>query len=152
MKIAKLLITFTLLLLFTQNTYSAKNGEEESTSGALTAMDQFIDSFNNRDIDSWSKSLNYPHVRFASGSVKVWPDRETFVRETDLTPLIESGWDHSHWLSRKVIMSSPGKVHISTIFQRFNNENMPISSYQSLYIVTLINGHWGVQARSSLAP
>ena len=42
--------------------------------------------------------------------------------------------------------------NIDTVFQRFNSDNQPIGRYQSLYIVTNVNGHWGVQARSSLAP
>ena len=66
--------------------------------------------------------------------------------------LARIGWDHSHWLSREVTMASPEKVHISTVFQRFNDRNEPIAMYQSLYLVTLVDGHWGTQARSSLAP
>lgn len=34
-----------------------------------------------------------------------------------------------------------------------NAENQePLVTFESLYIVTLQNGHWGVKARSSLAP
>jgi len=49
-------------------------------------------------------------------------------------------------------MASPNKVHIATVFQRLNDQNEPIARYQSLYLVTLVDGHWGTQARSSLAP
>ena len=49
-------------------------------------------------------------------------------------------------------MASPRKVHIETVFQRFNSDNEPIGTFQSLYIVTYVDGHWGTQARSSLAP
>ncbi len=131
---------------------TSANSQTDSIPHAMRAMDEFIEAFNARDIQSWSESLNYPHVRFASGGVKVWHDQKTFIAESNLTPLIRSGWDHSHWLSRDVVLSSPDKVHISTTFQRFDKENQPISTYQSLYIVTLVEGHWGIQARSSLAP
>jgi len=47
---------------------------------------------------------------------------------------------------------SPAKVHIATKFQRFNEKNESIGTYESLYIVTKADGHWGTQARSSLAP
>ena len=58
---------------------------------ALSAMDQFLKAFNDRDIEAWSKTVNFPHVRFASGQVKVWENRQAFVSETNLQTLIESG-------------------------------------------------------------
>ena len=106
-------------------------------------------------MNAWAATLNYPHVRFASGSVTVWESAEEFAMAMGgafehLARII--GWDHSHWLSREVTMASPDKVHISTVFQHFNDRNEPIAKYQSLYLVTRVDGHWGTQARSSLAP
>ena len=123
-----------------------------SSREALSVMDQFLEAFNERDIEAWSKTLNYPHVRFASGQVKVWENRQAFVSETNLRPLIESGWNHSRWLRREVVLSSPLKVHISTSFERYDKDNQAISAYESLYIITKKDNQWGIQARSSLAP
>ena len=123
-----------------------------SSEEALNVMDQFLEAFNDRDIGAWSKTLNYPHVRFASGQVKVWKNRQAFVSEANLQPLIDSGWDHSRWLSREVVLSSQQKVHISTSFERYDRNNRAISNYDSLYIVTKKDDQWGIQARSSLAP
>ena len=123
-----------------------------SSREALSVMDQFLEAFNERDIEAWSKTLNYPHVRFASGQVKVWENRQAFVSETNLQPLIESGWNHSRWLRREVVLSSPLKVHISTSFERYDKDNHAISAYDSLYIITKKGNQWGIQARSSLAP
>ena len=123
-----------------------------SSQEALSVMDQFLEAFNERDIEAWSKTLNYPHVRFANGQVKVWENRQAFVSETNLQPLIESGWNHSRWLRREVVLSSPLKVHISTSFERYDKDNQAISAYESLYIITKQDHRWGIQARSSLAP
>jgi len=123
-----------------------------SSQEALIVMDQFLEAFNERDIEAWSKTLNYPHVRFAIGLVKVWENRQAFVSETNLQPLIESGWNHSRWLRREVVLSSPLKVHISTSFERYDKDNQAISAYESLYIITKQDHRWGIQARSSLAP
>lgn len=147
--------TFLLgLLLCSSAMAQSNNEEEESIAGAMAAMDEFIVSFNARDPEAWAASLNYPHVRFASGTVTVWDSAEEFeFAQTDsFERLRRAGWDHSHWLTRDVILVSSEKVHISTIFQRFNSDNQPISTYQSLYIVTKVDGHWGTQARSSMAP
>jgi hypothetical protein len=35
---------------------------------------------------------------------------------------------------------------------RFSTDNEIIGTYESLYIITEVAGHWGTQARSSLAP
>ena len=96
--------------------------------------------------------MNYPHVRFASGKVTVWDNAKEFSDTKTFQTLARSGWDHSHWLTRDVTLAAPGKVHIATVFQRFNSDNEVIGTYESLYIITKLNDHWGTQARSSLAP
>ena len=123
-----------------------------SSKEAMNVMDQFLEAFNEQDIEAWSKTLNYPHVRFANGQVKIWENRQSFVSEANLQALINSGWDHSRWLRREVVLSSPLKVHISTSFERYDKNNQAISAYDSLYIVTKKDDQWGIQARSSLAP
>ena len=154
-----IVLTVVLGLALSSSKSDAQDSNEnaEAIAGAMAALDEFMLSFNRKDMNAWAASLNYPHVRFASGSVTVWESAEEFaMREPFETPrpraLARIGWDHSHWLSREVTMASPDKVHISTLFQRFNDRNEPIAKYQSLYLVTLVDGHWGPQARSSLAP
>ena len=126
--------------------------EEEAVAGAMGAMDAFMLGFNARDPEAWAASLNYPHVRFASGSVTVWDSAEEFAQTLAFETLPRSGWDHSHWLTRDVVLVSSEKAHIATVFQRFNSDNEVLFTYESLYIVTKVDGHWGTQARSSLAP
>ena len=144
-------LAFLSVMAFNIPNVFAEN-ENLSSKEAMNVMDQFLEAFNDRDIEAWSKTLNYPHVRFASGQVKIWENRQAFVSETNLQPLIESGWNHSRWLRREVVLSSPLKVHISTLFERYDKNNQAISAYDSLYIVTKNDDQWGIQARSSLAP
>ncbi|MDO8909332.1 MAG: hypothetical protein Q7W55_12645 [Pseudohongiella sp.] len=149
----QLIICLSVLLFIP--TLNAQNTDEnaEAIASAMTALDEFMTTFNARDPVAWAASLNYPHVRFASGTVTVWETAEEFAQGESFERLAAIGWDHSRWLSRDVVLVSPGKVHINTVFQRFNANNEPIGTYQSLYIVTKdAGGHWGTQARSSLAP
>ena len=145
---ATLLIISMSFYSFAQN----ESEEERAIAGAMSAMDAFMLGFNARDPIAWAASLNYPHVRFASGSVTVWDSAEEFAQTRAFENLSSSGWDHSHWLTRDVVLVSPAKVHIATVFQRFNRDNEVIGTYESLYIVTKVDGHWGTQARSSLEP
>ena len=128
------------------------DGNTRAIDNAMSALDMFMEAFNSRDMKAWAATLNYPHVRFASEAVTVWMNAEEFERGATFDRLPRTGWDHSSWLARDVSLISPGKVHVNAVFQRFNDKNEPIGTYESLNIVTLVDGHWGTQARSSLAP
>ena len=143
---------FFLALSLTTFSAQAQTDNDEAIAGAMAALDEFMSTFNARDPQRWAQSLNYPHVRFASGSVTVWDSAEEFAQTDSFNRLAAIGWYHSHWLTRYIVLVSPEKLHIATKFQRFNDSNESIGTYESLYIVTKVDGHWGTQARSSLAP
>lgn len=153
-KISKLTLTliFSQLLAVDLVIAQDQDGNTRAIDNAMSALDMFMEAFNSRDMKAWAATLNYPHVRFASEAVTVWMNAEEFERGATFDRLPRTGWDHSSWLARDVSLVSPGKVHVNTVFQRFNDKNEPIGTYESLYIVTLVDGHWGTQARSSLAP
>ena len=136
----------------TTPTLSNASANDTAITAAMGVLDDFMAAFNQRDMPNWAATLNYPHVRFASGEVKVWQSLEEFAAIPPFDALKKTSWHHSSWLSRDVILASPSKVHIATVFQRFDASNQSIGVYESLYIVTQVNDRWGVQARSSLAP
>lgn len=115
-------------------------------------MDEFMTAFNARDPQAWAATLNYPHVRFASNEVRVYNTAEEFTKAMKDYPARLAPWHHSRWESMNIIQSGPDKVHIAVTFVRYDANNKKIGKFPSLYIVTLKNGHWGVQARSSFAP
>jgi hypothetical protein len=61
-------------------------------------------------------------------------------------------WDHSAWDRREVIHAGPDKVHIDTRFTRYRKDGSVIGGFDSIYVVTRQDGHWGVKIRSSFAP
>ena len=136
-----------MTLCFSLESWSEQNNKL-AIENAMQVLDSFMTSFNARNMEEWSETLNYPHVRFAGSKVT----KEEYSAIDIFERLASTGWHHSAWLSRKVILVSENKVHISTIFERYDENNNPLKQYQSLYIVTNKDGHWGVQARSSLAP
>ena len=40
---------------------------DESANAAMRVLDDWMTAFNARDMQTWAATLNYPHVRFASG-------------------------------------------------------------------------------------
>jgi|TARA_B110000444_G_scaffold61961_1_gene57972 Fe-S cluster biosynthesis and repair protein YggX len=144
-------IFLVMAIFFSLDSWSEQNSKL-AIENAMRVLDSFMTHFNARDMEQWSETLNYPHVRFAGSEVTVWDTKEEYSSVDIFDRLTSTGWHHSAWLSRKVILVSEDKVHISTVFQRYDENNNPLKQYQSLYIVTNKDGHWGVQARSSLAP
>ena len=140
-----------MAIFFSLDSWSEQNSKL-AIENAMRVLDSFMTHFNARDMEQWSETLNYPHVRFAGSEVTFWDTKEEYSSVDIFDRLTSTGWHHSAWLSRKVILVSEDKVHISTVFQRYDENNNPLKQYQSLYIVTNKDGHWGVQARSSLAP
>jgi hypothetical protein len=120
---------------------------------ALAVMDEFMEAFNARDEAAWVDTLHYPHVRIASGTVAVYPDRAAMLAATDLDAFAaDNNWDYSAWDDMKVIQSSPEKVHVAVNFTRYDAQGGVIGTYASLYVLENVAGRWGVRARSSFAP
>lgn len=118
--------------------------------GAQAALDAFMTAFNARDLTAYEASFNFPHVRFASNTVRI-------INPGDMKPdMFTTGslaeWDHSAWARREVIHAGADKVHIDTRFNRYRKDGSVLGGFDSMYIVTKLNGHWGVQGRSSYAP
>lgn len=117
---------------------------------AQACLDAFMVAFNKRDLKAWEATFNFPHVRFASGKVTVLqPGQQT---QDMFSAGALADWDHSEWARREVIHAGPDKVHINTRFNRFRKDGSLISGFDSIYIVTKVNGRWGIQGRSSFAP
>jgi hypothetical protein len=117
---------------------------------AMKVLDDFMAAFNARDVEAFEATFNFPSVRLASNSLRV-------IEKGDHQPaMFATGalaeWDHSAWERRDVIHSGPDKVHIDTRFTRYRADGSVIGGFDSIYVVTCQDGHWGVKARSSYAP
>jgi hypothetical protein len=117
---------------------------------AYEVTDEFMRTFNARDMAAHEKTYHFPHVRIASGNVTVIPqagtERDTFPR------LIATGWDHSAWADRRIVQCQATKAHMLTTFIRYRADGSELSRFDSLYIVEFKGGTWGITGRSSFAP
>jgi hypothetical protein len=132
---------------------SVVSGQAPSREAAARApIDAFFKAFNARDNQALKQTLHYPHVRInESGSVNVWKDATEAGTNFDGLTRSE-GWARSSLDSVTMRQNDPAKVHFEVVFSRYKADGTRYATYQSLWIVTLKDGHWGVQARSSFAP
>jgi hypothetical protein len=123
---------------------------EQSSAAAMQVLDDFMTAFNARDVKAFEKTFNFPSIRLASGKLIT-------LNKGDMTPerfttgaLAE--WDHSAWERRNVIHAGENKVHVDTRYTRYRKDGSVIGGFDSIYVITKENGHWGVKIRSSFAP
>ena len=124
---------------------------QASIDAALAVLDRFVAAINAGDGEGINETFNFPHVRFHSGKVTIFPARGDFKFQSFLDSVAGDGWDHSKWDGRDVIHAWAEKVHFDTQFSRFHADGSLIGSFRSIYIVTHVGGHWGIQGRSSFA-
>ncbi len=114
----------------------------------LDVVDRFINTWNSRDPERWAASLNYPHVRPSpAGPILVAKDAVEYTSGVDFNQVVATGWDHSEWDYRQVIHTSPKKIHVAGQWSRYNVEGNVIHTNPIVYIVTLVDGSWGIQSR-----
>src|SRR6266853_1290864 len=95
-------------------------------------------------------ACNFPHVRLAGGKVVVWPKHGDYKLE-DFLARAGDGWARSQWDERTPVHVGSDKVHLKVAFSRWRADGSLIGRFETIYIVTLQDGHWGIQARSSFA-
>jgi len=117
---------------------------------AISCLDAFMAAFNARDVEAFEATFNFPSVRLASNTLTLIERGHHKPAMFETGPLAD--WDHSAWERRDVIHSGPDKVHFDTRFTRYRADGSVIGGFDSIYVVTREDGHWGVKARSSYAP
>ena len=130
----------------------AQYTREELETISMKVLTDFLVTFNTCDPMKWTSTLNFPHVRLAGGKVQVWKTPEEYARDNAVDVLRERcNWAHTEWDDRKLIQAADDKIHIAVSVSRYTPEEKKIVSFDSFYIITNVDGHWGVQCRSSYA-
>ena len=117
---------------------------------AMAVLDAYMAGLNRGDEAAVNAACNFPHVRLAGGKVVVWPNHGDFKLE-DFRARAGDGWARSQWDERTPIHVGSDKVHLKVSFSRWRADGSLIGRFETIYIVTLQDGHWGIQARSSFA-
>ncbi len=124
--------------------------DAEAIRAAQGVLDAFMKAFNARDIPAFEATFNFPSVRLASQGLVILNPGDMKAERFTSGALAE--WDHSAWDRREIIHAGPDKVHIDTRFTRYRKDGSVLGGFDSIYVVTRQDGHWGVKIRSSFAP
>lgn len=120
--------------------------------GCMDALDRFMAGLNAYDAAAMDAAMHFPHVRLAGGTVTVYEKPGSNPMDLFERLRQQDNWSHSAWNERKIVQRNDAKVHMAVTYTRYRTDGSTLGVYESLYILTLNDGHWGIQVRSSFGP
>ena len=124
----------------------------EIEQACMASLDRWMIALNAHDVDAMDKELHFPHVRLAEGRLVVYERPGSNPMDLFTSLIQKSNWDHSTWTKRVPVQSSDSKVHWAVEYKRFTKDEQLIGTYDLLYVMTLKDGNWKTQIRSSFGP
>lgn len=117
---------------------------------ARAALDAFIDAWNTADVDAVRATLNYPHVTFGSaGTVVIASTPDAFTANFERLRATE-GWHRSAIENFEVLGGDDATVSCAAELGRYHEDGTRYASGRIFYVVTRLDGHWGMQFRTPL--
>lgn len=150
-----------LVALSTAGIANALGSTEARDAAIMRVLDRYMDALNALDLEGHVATYHFPHYRHASGKIVIWQtarealpglDLPAAERRAALRAVLEPDWDRSEWTRRDIVQGDDKKVHVVTQFARLRADGSVIKTYDSLYVMTLESGRWGIKGRSSFAP
>lgn len=126
-------------------------GLAAASEAAVATAQAFVGAFSARDYESLAATLNYPHVRLADGQFFTFDDPAAFIDQNhrNESRLVEENFGYSRLRELEPIQVGPDKVHLRIINDRHHPDGEVYMTFNTLWIVTLQDGHWGIRFRSS---
>lgn len=118
---------------------------------AIAAMHGFIDAFNAQNHEALADTLNYPHIRLANGAFTEIPTREAFIERSRAgkARLTAEGWARTTVAKIVAVHVGSDKVHLAITNERRHADGTVYKRFDTFWIATCVDGHWGIQFRSS---
>lgn len=125
----------------------APDQSARNAAAARTALDQFVQAWNAHEIEQVARVIHYPHVRIADQQVEMWDTANEFIGGT------EAGRQRT-WYQLRVdevrpVQVTANGVNLVLSFSRLARDGRVMSKDEGLFLVTLRDGVWKIQARST---
>ncbi|MCE2461113.1 MAG: hypothetical protein J4F38_10075 [Pseudomonadales bacterium] len=109
---------------------------------------EFFRADSAKDAHAWAAVMSYPHTRVsATGNSPYYETPEDYAARASWTAREATGWVRSVGVDPVRIHESADKVHLAGGWTRYNAADEPILRNRVTYIVTRLEGSWGIQAR-----
>lgn len=119
----------------------------QSHSDTLELLERFTDAFNNRNPSGMDECLHFPHIMMAGATEIIWDEPDSLPLGYFEQLERESGWHHSEYQSKKLVLSHESQRHYLLDYTRNMSDGSVISAHQNLWVLTKVDGVWGVKIR-----
>ena len=146
---ALLLLAAVLTTAQAANTTPQQPRNKQTEDEARKVIQAYFPLFSKHDAKGLLSVVNFPHIRVTDAGTLIVPTAKEWNGDpTSLEPY----YHHTELQSLTFVQSNAVKAHALVVFTRYNNDGQKYVSYPTLWIVTKVNGHWGIQLRSTFAP
>ncbi len=117
---------------------------------AQTAVQAYFDALNALDPESWADTMHFPQLRLSSSGLDFWKTRADFLSGT--APGRQRTWPETRIDSMEVYQTGPSGANLNVRYSRLNADGEALSAYDAVFLATLRDGRWAVQAHSTYGP
>jgi len=121
---------------------------------AVKTIEKFMSYLNSGNNSGLYNTIHTPHVRISENGVRIYNNLQE-LQENYLKDFVDragDSWHHTVLDSTEVLHNSQNKVHVYIQWTRYDANDLLLATHKALWIMTRVDGRWGVQARSSFAP
>ena len=121
---------------------------------AVKTIEKFMSYLNSGNNSGLFNTIHTPHVRISENGVRIYNNLQE-LQENYLKDFVDragDSWQHTVLDSTEVLHNSESKVHVYIQWTRYDANDLLLATHKALWIMTRVDGRWGVQARSSFAP
>jgi hypothetical protein len=114
---------------------------------AKMAIEAYFRAFNAQDEEAMRTRLHFPFSWIINNRVRLVMEPKDFIAPTKQL-IQQEGWAKSQLDWMEVVQAWDDKAHIKLAYSRFKADGTKYVTHEALWIVTRIDGHWGVQCQS----
>ena len=109
---------------------------------------EFFRADRDKDANAWAAVMHYPHVRVAAtGRTELFQNSDEYAGQATWTEREATGWVRTEGIEPSRIYESEDLVILNAGWTRMNANDEPILENRVVYVLSLIENSWGVQAR-----
>lgn len=123
------------------------DSEKEILEESFGCLQRFSDAFDEENLEKMDEQLHFPHYLFSGNEMTVWEHSGNMPADFFET-LKKGGWRRTVCELAEPILISVDKVHYRWNYTRRGENGEVLSSHENIWIVTKINGKWGIALRS----
>ena len=126
---------------------------EANAAAAVAVINRYLEAFNARDEQAMVETFHFPHVRVGGGGVRVSKSGAEYMEAFDFDAFAERlGWERSEWDTVEAIQVGARDVNLAISGTRYRADGSRIHSFDGLYLITEVDGRWGIRAGSGVSP